>query len=149
MAEQKLQPTTLNIDEYIDSLPEERRRNDAKKLLSIFKKSTKLKPVMWSHGMIGFGNHHYKYASGHEGDCFLAGFAPRKGKHSLYLSIPFTDPLYKKLGKYKHTVSCLYINKLDDVNIDILQELIQKTFKTDPETLFASHTGHNDHPRMG
>lgn len=130
MPEQKTKPTAQSVDEFIDAVPDPVKRKDAKILLDIFKKITGFPPVLWSHSMIGFGDHHYKYASGHEGDTFLAGFSPRKDKHSIYLcGISFKDPLFEKLGKYKHGVGCLYIKKLEDVDMGILEQLIEKGFK--------------------
>jgi len=87
-------------------------------------------PVLWSSNMIGFGEHHYKYASGHEGDTFITGFSPRKDKHSLYLcGISFLDPLFQKLGKYKNGGGCLYIKKLEDVDMKVLEQVVTKAFK--------------------
>ncbi len=87
---------------------------------------TGFKPYMWGPTIIGFGNYHYKYQSGHEGDAPLAGFSPRKSAISLYLEskFPERDELLKQLGKYRSTVSCVYIKTLDDINIYILKKLI-------------------------
>ena len=90
------------------------------------KEVTKEEPLMWGDNIVGFGNYHYKYASGHEGDWFIVGFSPRKQSLSVYLMNGFEkyQNLLKSLGKHKTGKSCLYINKLKDVNIQILRELI-------------------------
>ena len=90
------------------------------------KEVTGLEPVMWGPSMVGFGDYHYKYASGHEGDCFLAGFSPRKGQFSLYFMAGldrFASQL-KKLGKCKTGKGCLYVKKLEDIDLEVLREMI-------------------------
>lgn len=96
----------------------------------MMKDATGLKPRMWGPAMVGFGEYHYKYDSGHEGDCFLMGFSPRKGQMSLYFmpGLHRFQEYLKKLGKYKTGKSCLYIKKLEDVDIDVLREMIQIGF---------------------
>jgi hypothetical protein len=90
------------------------------------KQVTRKKPKMWGPSIVGFGEYHYRYESGHEGDSFLAGFSPRKQNLTLYIMAGFTryDGLMKKLGKYKTGKSCLYIKKLDDIDLSVLGELI-------------------------
>jgi hypothetical protein len=87
---------------------------------------TGFKPYMWGPSIIGFGNYHYKYQSGHEGDAPLAGFSPRKNAITIYMAskFPERDELLKQLGKYKLTVACIYIKTLDDINISILKKMI-------------------------
>ncbi len=87
----------------------------------------KTKPKMWGDSMVGFGTYHYKYPSGREGDWFLTGFAPRKKALTLYIMAGFTqyDPLMDKLGKYKTGKSCLYVKRLDDIDLSVLEELIE------------------------
>ncbi len=96
------------------------------------KEITGEKPVMWGESIIGFGNFHYKYKSGREGDYFHVGFSPRKQNLTVYLHIGFEKelkPTLLKLGKHKTGVSCLYINKLKDVDILVLRELIEKSYR--------------------
>ncbi len=131
MAELKTKPTKQSIEKFLDALPDEKKRADAYKILDMMKKITKMEPRMWGPTMIGFGTYHYKYASGHEGDSFLIGFSPRKPQMVLY-GMPvkkYFPELAQKLGKFKSSVSCLYITKLDDVDISILKQLMAKSFK--------------------
>ena len=95
----------------------------------MFKKLTGEKPKMWGPTMIGFGSYHYKYESGREGDMLMTGFSPRKGSSVLYVigGVPETDALYKQLGKHKLGKSCLYINKLEDVDLGVLEKIIEKS----------------------
>jgi hypothetical protein len=95
------------------------------------KKITKEEPKMWGPSIIGFGSYHYKYASGREGDFFLTGFSPRKQSLTLYIISGFKryDELMKKLGKHKTGSSCLYINKLEDVDMKVLKTLITESVK--------------------
>ena len=91
---------------------------------------------MWGDSIVGFGNYHYKYKSGREGDWFLTGFSPRKQNLTLYIMAGFSgyDNLLKDLGKYKTGKSCLYINKLEDVNLDVLRELVKQSAEHVAET---------------
>ena len=129
MAENKTKPTDLSVVNFLASVENDRRRKDAVAVWELMKDVTGLKPVMWGAAMVGFGTYHYKYASGREGDWFVAGFAPRKANLVVYIMSGFKahDGLMKKLGKYKTGSSCLYINKLDDVDIDVLRELVRRS----------------------
>ncbi len=93
------------------------------------KRITKANPKMWGPGMVGFGSYHYKYASGREGDWFLTGFAPRKQNLTLYIMSGFErySALLKRLGKHKIAKSCLYVKRLDDVDMDVLTQLIEES----------------------
>ena len=95
------------------------------------KKITGLEPKMWGTSIIGFGNYHYKYDSGREGDFFKVGFSPRKTSMTYYVmsGFPEYEDLLEKLGKHKLGKSCLYINKLEKINIDILEEILKSSFK--------------------
>ena len=132
MAENKTKPTTASVDEFIESVENRRRRSDAKIALEIYKKVTRLAPVMWGSSIIGFGSLHYVYESGREGDMPAAGFSPRKANMTFYIDGNFdgAEKLYGKLGKHKKSVSCLYINKLDDVDLEVLEEIIYRDYKT-------------------
>lgn len=130
-ADMKTKPTAVSVTAYINGVENETRRKDAKTLLAMMKKVTGEKPKMWGPSIIGFGEYHYKYESGREGDTLNVGFSPRKANMVLYVmgSIPEDDPLRKKLGKYKTGKSCLYVNKLDDVDLKTLEKIIDKSYK--------------------
>lgn len=117
--------------EFIQSLTHPIRKQDSLTLLECFTRITKEPAVMWGSAIIGFGSYHYVYASGREGDWMKIGFSPRKKYISVYLMNGFSqfDELLSKLGKHKHGKSCLNINQLDDIDMDILQELISKSFQ--------------------
>jgi hypothetical protein len=131
MAELKTKPNKASIDKFLNSIKDEKKRNDAYKILELMKKITKEEPIMWGPSIVGFGKYHYKYESGREDDWFLTGFSPRKQNLTLYIMSGFKryDELMKKLGKFKTGSSCLYINKLEDVDIKILKELITESVK--------------------
>ena len=126
MAKTKTFKTDQDVTEFINSVADEKKRTDSFKLIETMSDVTGFKPYMWGPTIIGFGNYHYKYQSGHEGDAPLADFSPRKSAISLYLAskFPGRDELLKQLGKYKSTVACIYIKTLDDINISILKKLI-------------------------
>jgi hypothetical protein len=126
MAELKTKPTGQSVHDYIAAIPEEQRREDCATLLKIFKRVSGEKPYMWGP-MVGFGSYHYKYASGHEGDCFRTGFAARKDAITLYITagIEKHKGLLAKLGKHKTGKGCLYIKRLSDVDQSIVAELIK------------------------
>lgn len=126
MAKTKTFKTDQDVTEFINSVADEKKRADSFKLIEIMSDITGFKPYMWGPSIIGFGNYHYKYQSGHEGDAPLAGFSPRKSAISLYLACEFSerDKLLKHFGKHKAAVACIYIKTLDDINISILKKLI-------------------------
>lgn len=130
-AENKTRPTTASVTAFIDAVENEARKRDAKTLLDMMKKITGEKPKMWGPSIIGFGKYHYKYDSGREGDMLNVGFSPRKANLALYVmgSIAQDDPLRDKLGKYKTGKSCLYINKLEDVDLKVLERLVAKSYR--------------------
>jgi hypothetical protein len=130
MAEQKTLPTDVNVPDFLQEHVEDaQRRTDAFALLEIMQTATGYPPVLWAGNLIGFGHYHYKYASGHEGDSFLAGFAARKSNLTVYLmgaAEQFSD-LLSRLGKYKLSGSCLHIKKLADVDTAVLGELVYQS----------------------
>jgi hypothetical protein len=132
MAETKTKQTDASVEDFLNQVSSAQQRDDSFRILKIMKEITGLPPRMWGPSMVGFGEYHYKYDSGHEGDCFQIGFSPRKGKMSLYffMSGPerFADQL-KKLGKHKASKACLYINKLADVDEAVLRDMIATAFK--------------------
>lgn len=131
MAENKTKPTSASVDDFIANIDNHRRRSDALTALKIYKKITGLPPVMWGTSIIGFGTHHYVYESGREGIMPAAGFSPRKAYMTFYVDDNFegAEELYTQLGKHKKTVACLYINKLDDVDLEILREIITHDYQ--------------------
>lgn len=126
MAKNKTVQTEDSVLEFINAVPDETKRKDSLELLELMKKETGLEPKMWGPTIIGFGRYHYKYASGHEGDAPLIGFSPRKPAISLYLSLSakMREDLLQKFGKHKTGKSCIYINKMGDINTDILKQMI-------------------------
>ena len=127
----KTAPTAVSVTAFINGLENETRRKDAKTALAMFKKITGEKPKMWGPTIIGFGEYHYKYESGREGDMLAVGFSPRKANMVFYVMGMLGDdePLLKKLGKYKTGSACLYINKLDDVDLGVLEKMAAKSFR--------------------
>lgn len=131
MAEVKTKATKASALAFINTIPDEQKRKDAKVLLALFKKITGEKPVMWGTSIIGFGKYHYKSErSTQEGDWPLTGFSPRKQNLTLYILLGLDDfgVELKKLGKHKRSVGCLYINKLSDVDQKVLASIIKKSF---------------------
>ena len=128
MAELKTKATEVSVDSFLNGVADAQRRADAFTLVKIMKDITGMPPKMWGPTMVGFGEYHYVYASGHEGDIFLTGFSPRKSALTLYfmacLEQRFGAQL-KKLGKVKASKACLYIKKLADVDLAVLREMIQ------------------------
>ena len=132
MAELKTKKTEASVENFLNSLVSEQTRKDCFEIVKIMKQATKEEPKMWGASIVGFGSYHYKGASGREGDWFLTGLSPRKQNLTLYLTggfEPYKD-LLKKLGKHKTSVGCLYIKKLEDVDMKILKELISKSVQT-------------------
>jgi len=130
MAEVKTKLTEQTIESFLDKILDEKVRNDSYTITRLMEKVTGEKPKMWGTNIIGFGQYHYKYDSGHEGDICLTGFSPRKGNLSLYVLAGFEGQaeLLAKLGKHKTGKGCLYIKKLDDVDINVLESLIIRSF---------------------
>jgi hypothetical protein len=129
MPENKTKPTELSVSTFIDALPDETRRSDAKLLVKLMQNATGEKPKMWGPSIIGFGSCHYQYDSGRQGDMPLIGFSPRKAATVLYSVIGFTDAdsLLAKLGKHTTGKGCLYIKKLQDVDQKVLESLLLKS----------------------
>lgn len=129
MAELKTQPSDLSVEKFLDTIGDEAKRRDAFSILDIMRQITGTQPKMWGSSIVGFGNRHYRYASGREGDWFLVGFSPRKANLTLYLSYADiqNDDLRQKLGKHKTGKGCLYIKQLADVDLSILREIISRS----------------------
>lgn len=139
MADLKTKPTETSVEEFLQGIADEKKRQDSSTLLEMMKQVTGLQPRVWSSNMVGFGDHHYKYASGHEGDTFLVGFSPRKEALTLYLTLGFGgyEDLLEKLGKYKTGKGCLYIKRLEDVDASVLKEMVTRSFSRRQENAEA------------
>ncbi|SMQ64716.1 protein of unknown function (DU1801) [Bacillus sp. OV166] len=128
--QQKTKETDNSVIEFIENVENPKKREDAYKLIDIFTETTGFEAKMWGPSIIGFGSYHYKYESGHEGDAPLVGFSPRKAKISLYFAPGETtkrEELLKDFGKHTTGKGCVYINKVADIDIDVLKELITKS----------------------
>lgn len=131
MAELKTKKTKASVSEFLSGFPVEKQK-DCNELLRIFKRATGMKPTMWGTAIIGFGTYHYKSErSSQEGDWMRTGFSPRKANISIYIIPGFRNyaTQLKKLGKYKTSVSCLYINKLSDIDTKVLELIIKLSMK--------------------
>ena len=131
MAENKTQKTGAGVEEFLASVESKTRREDGQRVLELMKEVTGLEPEMWGPSIVGFGDYHYKYESGREGDFFLTGFSPRKQSLSLYIMAGFDayEDLLSRLGKHRKGAACLYINKLADVDMDVLRDLVQQSYE--------------------
>ena len=127
MAETKTKPTKVSVKDFIAAVDNDTRRADAKTLLKLFAKVTGWKAKMWGPTIIGFGAYHYTYDTGHAGSSPALGFSPRKANLVIYvLDFPGKADLLKKLGKHKGGLKqCLYINKLDDVDLAVLEKILR------------------------
>jgi hypothetical protein len=138
MAKAKTAATQVSATGFIDAVEPAAKREDAKVLDALFRKVTGETPKMWGPTIIGYGSYHYKYESGREGDSLRAGFSPRKAKHSLYLmgcycdedTAKRTEEQLSRLGKHSRGKSCLYVNKLADIDLDVLEEMIRTDWET-------------------
>jgi hypothetical protein len=126
---QKLKNTDNSVVEFIENVESPKKREDAYRLLEIFTKTTGYQAKMWGTSIIGFGTYHYKYASGHEGDAPLVGFSPRIAKISLYFAPgdEKREKLLKDFGKHTSGKGCVYINKVADIDVDVLEALIKQS----------------------
>lgn len=127
MADNKTRPTAASVQDFIDGLESERRRSEAHELDALFRRVTGWRPVLWGDSLIGYGSYHYRYESGREGDMLATGFSPRKARHSIYILPGYADygRILDRLGKHAKGKSCLYVNKLSDIDLDVLAELIE------------------------
>lgn len=128
MAEIKTKKTELSVDDFIKKIEEPQRQKDAEALVTLMEKATKAKAKLWGTAIIGFGDKRLKYETGRELDWFRVGFSPRKKDFSLYIpgAVNKQPALLKQLGKYKTGKGCLYINKLEDVDLNVLKELVNQ-----------------------
>ncbi|MCA1749390.1 MAG: DUF1801 domain-containing protein [Parasphingopyxis sp.] len=126
MAENKTQQTDESVAKFLEAVEPEQKREDAKAVCAMMERLSGHPPKMWGPAIVGFGSYHYKYDSGREGDFLLTGFSPRKSAISLYIMDGYQDrgEILSRLGKYKTGKSCLYVNKLSDIDLEVLEELI-------------------------
>ncbi|RID83707.1 DUF1801 domain-containing protein [Peribacillus asahii] len=131
MYELKTKENDNSVIEFIETVESPKKREDAYRLLDIFTETTGFQAKMWGPSIIGFGSYHYKYKSGHEGDAPLVGFSPRKAKISLYFATGDTkrEELLKGFGKHTTGKACVYINKVTDIDVDVLKALIHQSVK--------------------
>ena len=129
--EVKTKVTDANVEEFLEKVENPKRKEDSFKVLEIMKDVTKEEPKMWGTSIVGFGSYHYRNKSGGEADWLATGFSPRKQSLTLYIMDGFDNysELLGKLGKHKTGKSCLYINKLEDIKIPVLKELIKESLK--------------------
>ena len=142
MSQNKTRPTEVSPADFIASVDHPVRRADAQVLLEMMTRITGEQPKMWGPSIIGFGQYHYRYESGREGDFMRTGFSPRKSNMVVYILPGYTDfsAILDRLGKHKLGKSCLYINKLDDVDLDVLEELIRAGLADMAEKYPETHT---------
>ena len=127
MSQNKTQPTGTDVHDFIANVEPDWKRADAERLDEIFRETTGFEPVMWGPSIVGYGRYHYVYKSGREGDFLATGFAPRKAALSIYIMPGYADfgGILDRLGKHKIGKSCLYVNKLADIDMDVLAELVR------------------------
>lgn len=131
MVQPKTKETDASVIEFIEGVESPKKREDAYQLLDIFTQTTGYEAKMWGPSIIGFGSYHYRYESGHEGDAPLVGFSPRKAKISLYFATGDTEreELLSNLGKHTTGKACVYINKVADIDVLVLQALITQSVR--------------------
>ena len=131
MAENKTKPNDLSVEHFLENIEDPVKKEDSKTIAAMMEELTGAKPKMWGESIVGFGEIHYKYASGREGDWFQTGFSPRKQNLTIYIMgyLEFFTDLLDDLGKHKHGKGCLYIKRLEDVDLDVLQTLIRTSIE--------------------
>jgi hypothetical protein len=129
MSALKTQPTDADVEAFLNRIDDDQKRKDAFAILEIMREITACEPVMWGESIVGLGTYRYKYASGRQGEWFLTGFSPRKRSLTLYVMSGFDrfEDLLSRLGKFTTGKGCLYINKLDDVHLPTLRELLERS----------------------
>ena len=138
MAALKTTPNDRSVEAFLDGIGDEKKKRDSYSILELMRQVTGEEAQMWGDSIVGFGSYHYKYASGREGDWFLTGFSPRKQAITLYIMAGFDryEALTSQLGYYKTGKSCLYIKKLEDIDLPTLRELVKQSVehmvKTNP-----------------
>jgi uncharacterized protein DUF1801 len=131
MAELKTKPTSDSVEKFLNTIKDPERREDCLTVLKLMKHATKAEPKMWGSAIVGFGDIHYVYESGREGDWFVMGFSPRKANLTLYLMSGLHEHLdsLKKLGKHKTGKGCLYVKSLKDIDLGVLKSMMEKAVR--------------------
>ena len=147
MAENVTKPTDADVEAFLDAVESDRRREDARRVLAIMREVTGKEPVMWGRSMIGFGTVHYRYATGREGDMFAAGLSPRKAALTVYLAEGFDGrkELLARLGPHTTGRACLYLKRLDAIDLDVLRELIESSYQ---HAVMVTHAAEGGPERM-
>ncbi|MFP9098498.1 DUF1801 domain-containing protein [Flavobacterium sp. RHBU_24] len=130
MAKNKTTETAVSVTNFINTyVDNDQKKEDSFRLVELLTEWSGFEPKMWGPTIIGFGSYHYKYASGHEGDAPMLGFSPRKAEFSLYVYFPNEqhEPLLEGLGKFKMGKACIYVKKLSDINIEVLEKICKAT----------------------
>jgi len=129
MAQLKTQPNDKSVTDFLGSVENDTRREDSFKILELMREATGVEPIIWGDSIIGFGTYHYKYASGREADWFLTGFSPRVQNLTLYIMDGFDeyDKLLGNLGKHSTGKSCLYVKRLENIDLEVLKEMVEKS----------------------
>jgi hypothetical protein len=129
LAELKTKPTKNSVKDFLNQISDEQRRKDSKVIVKLMSDLTGAKPEMWGPSIVGFGRRRYQYSSGREGEWMIIGFSPRKNDLTLYIAAAFEGrpDLIKRLGKHRTGKGCLYIKKLDDIDLKVLNELIEES----------------------
>ena len=129
MAELKTKPTKVSAESHIAAIANDEQRNDAQTLVALMRRVTRQEPMMWGPSIVGFGSYHYKYASGHEGDAALTGFAARGKELVVYIAPGFEDRdvLLAKLGEHRTGKVCVYIKRLANVDLKVLEKLLARS----------------------
>lgn len=131
MPENKTSPNEQSVEQFLNAVEDEQKRKDSFVILELMKQVTGMEPKMWGTSIVGFGSYHYKYESGREGDMIITGFSPRKQNLTLYIMGGFEQysDLLKNLGKHTLGKGCLYIKRLDEVDLPTLTSLIEESVK--------------------
>ena len=131
MAEPKTKKNTTSIEDFLNAVEDPKKREDSFAIHEIMKEVTGDEGSMWGASIVGYGSYHYVYASGQEGDWMATGFSPRKNALTLYVMSGFdnVDSYLSRLGKFKTGKACLYIKKLEDVDVNVLKELIRESYE--------------------
>lgn len=129
MTQNKTQQTDASVDRFIQAVEPEQKRRDSEAVVAMMEAATGARAKMWGTSIVGFGSYRYRYESGREGDWMLCGFSPRKQNLVVYIMPGFSnyDALLERLGKHKTGKSCLYINKLTDIDFDVLEQLVTES----------------------
>jgi hypothetical protein len=126
----KTAETDASVVDFVNAfVDKEEKKQESFRLIGLMRKWSGFEPRMWGPSIIGFGSYHYKYASGHEGDAPIVGFSPRKAQLTLYVTVPGheDEKLLNALGKFKKSKSCIYFNKLSDLNLDVLEQIVKSS----------------------